>query len=1261
MKNLFIWVDDAKWDEIRGDLLRLHECAGYFAGEEGDPIQRLFETLVPDGMPARFFAANTTMHRDRVRLMLRPVLGERQWPFPVGRSLCVRASWNRNDPNPNFRIERVSEVSDAACRSFEREIEVFTFQDDPNRRLRRIENVLTPEFIASLPPISQQTERRLENWTDYLEWKRKLVRETARGLRYIDWKIKGKSLIFTVAGQDRESLQLQWDGLRREDVSAFDLSISEDTWALNLNDKSRRPKSLRLGEVRPLRGIRPAARPAGCPWPNLMVAELEVDFSDEAISSARQAEDKDEFLQALVEDWPTDGFVAVPVSGDLALIARHERTLRDLREQGGYAPYLSAYLFDITQANLPACISPVETWLRTDLNEGQRDAVAKILAAPDLCLIQGPPGTGKTTVIAEATYQLVQAGRRVLLASQAHTAVDNVLERLGKVPEIRCIRLGNSEKLSKAGQEFAQDRVLERYYGAIADKCDAQWLARWTRDDTDEKSLTDWLERADPARADCERDVTALQDAERQREALARQIHTEEERLREQRAENERRERIRVGIVALYTLLDGGVPNATVEILLPQATEVVVAVAPLRAAGLKGALSLADWEAAPDAQPALFANLLKWWRELAERRRMLARDAERLRGAGTGPLRDPAVTAQITDLEREITLVQDQMESDDSLVVQWRQLRKRQKSLEQSSGGLDQRAYEDLLVDATPILGASSARDALLRVESLIAAIDECARPVGAAVEELRNRARAAEAEACPRSVDETTLGQLLANRETTDREIATLQKRCAARRGVLDQLHGEFNGSPVAKQTPARSFDDAMRQATELLESIRTRSSNARNARTAWEGLLGDWVRELRNPATRKADQSHFVEKYIRQCNVVAITCNEKSQTLEECAQTHFDVVIVDEVSKATPTELLMPLMRARTAVLVGDHRQLPPLFKENNEAFSWDEVTPEDESAARTALTKDNLRRFEKMVTASLFKEHFERASDQIRSRLEIQYRMHPQIMGAVNHFYDGRLVCGLADPDNSRDHNLEIRAHDGAPLITRKHHIAWFDTSRDPTGMSATEDLDESGRPLRSNRLEARLIAEALVRLDEASVSAGWSHRRRREVGVVSFYARQLRLIREEIHARMPDGPKALDIDVNTVIRYQGKEKPIVLVSLVRNTRGRVSSRSNIAQYQFINVAFSRAQELLVVFGACDLFRPYEVELPNMDSAGARKRAVYKDILDELARNGRLFPCERLLSPSAYRQMARPEAPAQPRRPADPRSSERRGGRR
>ena len=83
-----------------------------------------------------------------------------------------------------------------------------------------------------------------------------------------------------------------------------------------------------------------------------------------------------------------------------------------------------------------------------------------MLAAPDLCLIQGPPGTGKTTVIAEAIYQFVRKGDRVLVASQSNDAVDNALERLADSPEIRAIRLGQKGKRKRKVEDLSTRRGL---------------------------------------------------------------------------------------------------------------------------------------------------------------------------------------------------------------------------------------------------------------------------------------------------------------------------------------------------------------------------------------------------------------------------------------------------------------------------------------------------------------------------------------------------------------------------------------------------------------------------------------------------------------------------------------------------------------------------------------------------------------------------------------------------------------------------------
>jgi len=278
---------------------------------------------------------------------------------------------------------------------------------------------------------------------------------------------------------------------------------------------------------------------------------------------------------------------------------------------------------------------------------------------------------------------------------------------------------------------------------------------------------------------------------------------------------------------------------------------------------------------------------------------------------------------------------------------------------------------------------------------------------------------------------------------------------------------------------------------------------------------------------------------------------------------------------------------------------------------------------------LTSENLERFEKQVTASLFKEHFENADESIRSRLAIQFRMHPQIMDLVNYFYEGQLICGLKNPDQERAHNLFLKNKFGKITLTKDDHVLWIDTTRKLNGTTMhKEDIGFDGKPLRTNRLEATLIAHTLCQLDEQMEGKD----EKLDIGIVSFYALQCKVIREEMRKLRPNGKfKNLNIDVNTVIRYQGKEKSVILVSLVRHDGRdpersgkmprRKSSRANVARYEFINVAFSRAQKLLIVFGARSMFESYEVELPNMDNKKTITRMVYKDIFQQLDNDNRI----------------------------------------
>lgn len=80
------------------------------------------------------------------------------------------------------------------------------------------------------------------------------------------------------------------------------------------------------------------------------------------------------------------------------------------------------------------------------LNESQKAAAQKVLSTKDYALILGMPGTGKTTTIAEIIKILVKEGRRVLLASYTHSAVDTILRKLVDT-DVNVLRLGQKDKV----------------------------------------------------------------------------------------------------------------------------------------------------------------------------------------------------------------------------------------------------------------------------------------------------------------------------------------------------------------------------------------------------------------------------------------------------------------------------------------------------------------------------------------------------------------------------------------------------------------------------------------------------------------------------------------------------------------------------------------------------------------------------------------------------------------------------------------------
>jgi superfamily I DNA and/or RNA helicase len=217
-----------------------------------------------------------------------------------------------------------------------------------------------------------------------------------------------------------------------------------------------------------------------------------------------------------------------------------------------------------------------------------------------------------------------------------------------------------------------------------------------------------------------------------------------------------------------------------------------------------------------------------------------------------------------------------------------------------------------------------------------------------------------------------------------------------------------------------------------------------------------------------------------------------------------------------------------------------------------------------------------------------------------LAIQYRMHENIMETIAPFYkqeNERLQCGLSNSDLERDHLLE------SPLIKRDNHLIWLDMPNEP---SYFEERMKGGKSL-YNPAELKEISSLLQEMDEAVEQAKLAGRmkmdEKKSIGVISFYGEQVkridRFIQQELHLHN------LTIRTGTVDRFQGMEMDIILLSMVRNHDNKHDDIGFAKDYRRLNVALSRAKELLVLIGSTTMFTERTKQ--------ADTRQMYTHVLD------------------------------------------------
>ena len=279
------------------------------------------------------------------------------------------------------------------------------------------------------------------------------------------------------------------------------------------------------------------------------------------------------------------------------------------------------------------------------------------------------------------------------------------------------------------------------------------------------------------------------------------------------------------------------------------------------------------------------------------------------------------------------------------------------------------------------------------------------------------------------------------------------------------------------------------------------------------------------------------------------------------------FGTLFIDEAAQALEAACWIPMKRASRVILAGDHCQLPPTVKSI--------------AALRAGLGKTLMERIAEN-------------KPEVVTLLKIQYRMNDEIMRfSSDWFYGGKVESAP---------QIKYRS-----VLDYDHPITWIDTSNEENQITIEEDAPEDSASTSSsvsaanqnsdlnfkeqfvgesfgriNKAEAELtlltLAEYFTKIGKQRVLS-----ERIDVGIISPYRAQVQYLKKLIKKYEFFKPYRRLISVNTVDGFQGQERDVILISLVRsNDEGQIGFLKDLRR---MNVAMTRARMKLIILGNKD----------------------------------------------------------------------------
>lgn len=914
-----------------------------------------------------------------------------------------------------------------------------------------------------------------------------------------------------------------------------------------------------------------------------------------------------------------------------AKIDRQEKALNSF--MGGYVknPFLPTYLFSpktLAQAPISAMKDP--DWCLESLNDGQKLAVKKALASESIFLLQGPPGTGKTQVIAEITAQLARQGKKVLISSETHKAIDNVFERLPKIPEIRPLRLIPSQNGKETN--YSPERLVDNFYLNISGNLEKQ-INRFEHFEEAKKTFD---EQMSLLRRDYDRILRLKKEniqIENQRNGLLETINKYNKNLEDYRdnlatinAELDEYRRTNKYIDSLRFVTEG-VKEQYIDEFKNRIQSLLQTFSSLASVNIDSAFELYHLDIGEVRNELSHILSDDTVGKLEERRTQLRNELQKLRDPDTdeAPEEGDENYDEYKKYQSELKEVVNQIKS--------------------ATKNTDFDFSSSKIYAIVP---------SIINDKNLLKVLPEQLTSFKIQAQTIINEIK--------ENVD-ISINKYSSQYDDLNSKMIDIQREISQSKSLYEELgnnqgieeYNELNSQLKQKITRFfRDFDIIREYDSDNLETAFTIITEEWNKleydykRTAAQNkkkipMYKEICKYLEQEDILEEDRQAYTRELYNCVNVFGITCTSrdrftKSQLAElerygiesvDIKSQGIDVVIIDEVSKSSFLDLLIPILYGKTVILVGDHRQLPPMYdlrhmrKEDFEGLDEDVITKEINDS------------YTELYEECFFKTLYEKVPQDFRVMLNKQYRCHSHIMEVFNHFYGGSqkgLMVGKKQQDDEKQHNLTVKIN-GNTIIEPKYHVYFIDC--DQKESSAYE-----GSTSKVNEQEAQVAIQLLKQIDKASIDAVNSGKvivnkskkidERLSAGIICTYGDQASLIKKMRRGQRYEGLSEKQDErliISTVDDFQGDERDVIILSMVRNPANAEKANAEfIKKFERINVALSRARKLLIVVGSKKyLSEAGIIDLPDLTGdhfLDKKNFHVYKEIIDTIYFRGKVL---------------------------------------